>query len=369
MPELVFRIGASAYCQDGRCGRLKEVVVNPQTERITDLIVEKGFLLKKDRVLPVSVVESTGEDGIHLSINSDQLERYPEYHEEQFKMAGSSQRWAEYERGQVVQWTTTYGRYSHLASTSMIRQRVQEDVPSELSVVGRGTPVRNADGPVGTVHHLLVDPETRKITHLVVGKVFGSHTLVIPFTLVKHVHEDGISIEATEEELRRYPQYSPRADADILTEVRERLADAVPDLSGVEITLENGVIQLTGLVRDIAAKRHAEAVARSVEGVIDVENAVDTDTAIEARILSALTSHPETELAPIEVVCDRGVVTLRGEVDSPEVRRVAEQIAAEQARAAVVINELVVKPDKDAEFLKFRPIPVSVGWANALYPS
>jgi len=369
MSGLIFNIGASVYCKDGRCGRLKKVVVNPRTERITDLIVEKGFLLKRDRVLPVSVVERAGENEIHLSINSDQLDRYPEYHEEQFKVTASSQRWAGYEQGQVVQWTTTYGRYSHLATASTIRQRVQKDVPSELSVIGRGTPVKSVDGPVGTVHHLLVDRESGKVTHLVVGKIFGSNTLVIPFSLVKYINGDGICIEATAEELRRFPQYSPRASADILAEVRERLAAAVPDLSGVEATLENGVIRLTGLVRDIAAKRHAEAIARSVEGVIDVENALDTDTAIEARVVSALASHPETELAPIEVISDRGVITLRGEVDSPEVRYFAEQIAAEQARAAVVINELVVKPDKDTEFLKFRPIPISVGWASVMSPN
>jgi len=36
--------------------------------------------------------------------------------------------------------------------------------------------------------------------------------------------------------------------------------------------LKNGVLRLMGVVPDVQVKRHAEAIARSLQGVIQVEN-------------------------------------------------------------------------------------------------
>jgi sporulation protein YlmC with PRC-barrel domain len=66
-------ISAPRYMVGGEsCGKLHKVVVDPHAKQVADLIVERGFLRKTDRVLPVSVVERTGDLGKldHVLVNS-----------------------------------------------------------------------------------------------------------------------------------------------------------------------------------------------------------------------------------------------------------------------------------------------------------
>jgi hypothetical protein len=77
-----FKIGAVVHCPDGRCGRLLKVVVDPETREVTDLIVEKGFLLSEDRVLPADAVEEAAADEIHVSVASHELEEFERYDED-----------------------------------------------------------------------------------------------------------------------------------------------------------------------------------------------------------------------------------------------------------------------------------------------
>jgi osmotically-inducible protein OsmY len=109
-------------------------------------------------------------------------------------------------------------------------------------------------------------------------------------------------------------------------------------------------------VPGIAAKRHAEAIARAVEGVIDVENKLDTDISILGAVIHALVTDPRTEVSAIEVTSEQGVVTLRGMVDSTQIRDVAAEIAAEQPGVLSVLNELEVKADEYTAQLTVRSL-------------
>ena len=174
--------------------------------------------------------------------------------------------------------------------------------------------------------------------------------------MVKRIGEDGILVEATNEELKGLSRYKARDDADILAEVQDRLRGTALDFSAVQVAVANGVVQLTGTVPNVKIKRHAEAIACSVESVLDVENMLDSYAAIVARVTAALASDPRTDVAVIGVVNEQGLVTLKGQVDSPEVEEAAEQIAAQQPGVISVVNALEVKPDDVTELLKFRVV-------------
>jgi osmotically-inducible protein OsmY len=343
----MFKIGADVYCTDGRAGRLIKVVMDPHTRRVTDLIVEKGFLQKVDRVIPVWAVEEADEERIQLRVSSRELEEFPRYREAEFRVPLPE--WeadARYRLDEVIHWATRYGIPIEPVRP-MIRQRVKEGVHPDQPVIGRGTRVYNVDGTVGHIDHLLVDRQTEEITHLVVRKGLFPRRLVIPMEWVKSVSDEGVYVHATREELSRLTQHVQRADADILMEIRDRLAAVEEfDLSRVVARIEDGFVRLSGQVKDVAAKRRAEAVVRSVEGVVGVENRITTDTGVRARVIAALLEDPRTGLFSIEVTSDHGVVTLSGAVGSDEARRVAEEIARRQRGVIDVINELRVEPDQ-----------------------
>src|ERR1700722_15452898 len=59
---MVFAIGDRVACSDGACGRLSRVVVGPVARALTHLVVEARHRPQGDRLVPVDLVQSTGED-------------------------------------------------------------------------------------------------------------------------------------------------------------------------------------------------------------------------------------------------------------------------------------------------------------------
>jgi osmotically-inducible protein OsmY len=362
MARLDFNIGSRVYCKDGSCGELLKVVVDPETETITDLVVQKGILLTTDRIVPVAAVEKATEKEIRLSITSDQLEKYPEYHEDEVSVPAPRWERAEQRKAEeAVQHASLYGQAFERAFVPRVRHRVHKGISPERSVIERGMPVNNLEKTIGQVDHVLVDRDSLEITHLVVDPGFLASSMVMPIAMVKQIGEEGIYVEVTDQELKLLSRYTPRDEDDVLADLRERLMATSFDFDDVKASFSKGVLRLTGVVPDVLAKRRAEAIARSLEGVIDVENALTTDTSIVAHITAALSNDPRTDVAIVGVIDERGVVSLKGQVDDPNTREAAERIARQQPGVVDVINDLEVKIDDATQLLRFRTMLLEQG--------
>jgi osmotically-inducible protein OsmY len=118
---------------------------------------------------------------------------------------------------------------------------------------------------------------------------------------------------------------------------------ANPALNAVQVQVAQGVAYLSGHVETEADKVAADAVARSTPGVQDVDNALSPDDALFGRVTAALLADPRIEEIPIEVIADRGTITLKGVVPSQEVKRAAEAITRRVPGVVAVINELEIR--------------------------
>lgn len=65
-----------------------------------------------------------------------------------------------------------------------------------------------------------------------------------------------------------------------------------------------------------------------------------SDETVLADVRAALARTPELSNANIDATCERGVVTLRGAVASPELRETAERVAFEVRGVFDVVNQL-----------------------------
>ena len=61
------------------------------------------------------------------------------------------------------------------------------------------------------------------------------------------------------------------------------------------------------------------------------------------KVIDALLNDERTQEAIIEVINDRGVVTLLGTVESHELAELAEELASQQEEVITVVNSLNVK--------------------------
>jgi hyperosmotically inducible protein len=65
----------------------------------------------------------------------------------------------------------------------------------------------------------------------------------------------------------------PMADTLITTKVKAELTkDDTTKAHKISVTTQNGIVRLSGVVDSITEKQHAEADARTIKGVLDVNN-------------------------------------------------------------------------------------------------
>lgn len=136
------------------------------------------------------------------------------------------------------------------------------------------------------------------------------------------------------------------SDADLQKAANDKLvADGV---TGVTVTVNDGVATLTGEVADITVKNKAAASAK-VEGIKSVTNNLTTkpvptpapvadDKMIEGTVNEAI---KKLEVAGITVAVKDGVVTLTGNVSKDNLGRVVA--AAQEAKPKKVENQLKVQ--------------------------
>lgn len=353
MAKLDLSIGAQVHCKDGHFGKLVKIVVDPATQQVTDLVVEKGLLLKEDRVLPVSTVDRVTEDAVHLNVFCREMPDYAVYREVTIKEPAPDA----YASTRTSMGGGEFGAMS-APTIPMIRRRVHQGISAGRAVVGKKTEVANLHRPIGHLDHVVVDASSGKIADLVVRRGLLSEFMVIPAARIEEVGEKDVLVSVAAEEVAQLPRYKPGAEAAILSTLHDRLHESWPPVfSGVKASMEGGVLHLTGQVRSETLKCHAEELAH-ISGVIDVQNDLVVVEEMEAesapagngnarsvlRASDALFSDPRTRGAQIDIIQDRGVVTLCGQVKNTATRNAAAEIVAQHASAATVVNELVVEP-------------------------
>ncbi|MFO7905483.1 MAG: BON domain-containing protein [Pirellulaceae bacterium] len=142
-----------------------------------------------------------------------------------------------------------------------------------------------------------------------------------------------------------------RTDAEIREDVvAALLADPVTETFEIDVSVDEGIVTLTGEVDSYTEKRVAEEVAERVRGVVDVENALNydvvsgrTDADIQADVSYRLKSTASIDATLVTVNVDDGNVTLEGSVGSAAEKSEAETEAWLVPGVTSITNNLEVK--------------------------
>src|SRR5258708_29999155 len=98
-----FPIGAQAWCDDGPCGTVRRVVIDPLAQTVTHLVVDSPHPHPHQpaRLVPVGIAESNGTD-VWLRCTTAEFERFDPAEETQF-LAGPVG-YENYGPHQVLSW-------------------------------------------------------------------------------------------------------------------------------------------------------------------------------------------------------------------------------------------------------------------------
>ncbi len=221
-----FIIGAEVTCDDGVCGELTRVVVDPIARAIAHLVVEPRHRQHVGHLVPIDRVD-TDADKVHIRCTMSEFEAFEDAEETKF-LPGASGQWG---YGQSQMFSLPYFGLGGLGQGGIgmrigglgLRGLASGDtrgmdlgpdprpvtidrVPVGEVEVRRGQQVHATDGPIGSVHGLVVDPTDHHVTHVLLaeGHLWGKKDVAIPISAVVGV-EAGVRLNLTKNEVRDLP--------------------------------------------------------------------------------------------------------------------------------------------------------------------
>jgi hyperosmotically inducible protein len=164
----------------------------------------------------------------------------------------------------------------------------------------------------------------------------------------------GALAAAADETKRSFGEYAD--DKVVLSKVKSALvSDDTTDAGEINVEVHKGIVQLNGFVDSEKEKARAAEVAQAVSGVKGVENnlaikqgkhtagQVMDDSALTAKVKSALIDDPATKAGDIKVETRQGVVQLSGFVATQEAKDAATKVAQAVEGVKSVQNGLTIK--------------------------
>jgi sporulation protein YlmC with PRC-barrel domain len=209
-----FTIGTDASCSDGPCGKLTRLIVDPETQAVTHLVIGPEHRGGR-RLVPIGLVDDTA--GVitirRTKAEFDELESAEE--EDQLPGDGG------YDRVYNPALGTLGGsaRFPGLAMASIRPSdgetfATHDAVPLGEVDVRRGEPVYATDGEIGKIQGLVIDPGSHHVTHVLLeeGHLWGRKEVAIPVGSITRI-DDVIRLTIDKQQV----QDLPPVDIDHLT--------------------------------------------------------------------------------------------------------------------------------------------------------
>ncbi len=223
MNQVELKEGTDVYTRDGReVGKINRFVLNPETNEITHIVIQKGGLFSEDKVIPFARVRSTSENKVVLDENLPDFDQLPPFEETHYIGLSERDKAARtvpadaYPADVFVPgfyWYPPFGYAANPAAqlpyTTWPRAEKEQNIPANTVPLKEGAKVVSSDDKhAGNIERLLVEPNTNKVTHFVIaeGMLFKDRKL-IPANWIKSVSEKEVRLNVSADILERVPTY------------------------------------------------------------------------------------------------------------------------------------------------------------------
>lgn len=216
---MLVREGTDVYTADGqKVGSVQRVVMNPETQEVSHLVVEKGVLFVEDKVVPVEWVQSADDDRIVLGPTEQDFDDLPVFEETYYIAAPGGRDMppeADMPLARPYYWNPPvgtawwgypgYGAYLNdyfVAAT-------ERNIPEGTIALKKGSRIVSADGDhVGDVEEFFVDDETDRATHLLISEgLLFKKKRVIPTYWIASADDDEIRLAVNADVVDAVPEY------------------------------------------------------------------------------------------------------------------------------------------------------------------
>jgi sporulation protein YlmC with PRC-barrel domain len=234
-----FRENTPVYTADGQeVGAIDRVVIDPETQAVTHVVIRQGWLFTEDKVAPVALIDQATADQVRLRADAGNLDDLPDFEETHYQpytdaanttpadntttAAALTNPVGGYARplyayppvGVAMPGYDPMGDYAMAAYiASQYPVEIERNIPDGSIALKEGADVVDSNGkPVGRVARVFTDDETQQVTHLLVaeGWLFQEKRLV-PTSWIREVADEEVQLKVDADFLRGLPEYRAQA--------------------------------------------------------------------------------------------------------------------------------------------------------------
>jgi uncharacterized protein YrrD len=213
-----FNESARVYSADGKeVGKINRFVLDPQSKRVTHLVVEKGVFFPEDKVVPIEWVASATHERVDLSVGEASFHDLPPFEEVHYVSLDEAE-----QQSIVVPpmgyapagyWYPQYGisSYPYSFYPPGLAADVEQNIPDQEVPLKEGAEVIGAGGKhIGDMERLMVDPKSNIATHFLISKGgLVKERKLVPVYWVDTIKEEKIQLLVSERTIERLPDFNP----------------------------------------------------------------------------------------------------------------------------------------------------------------
>lgn len=205
-----------------KIGTVDRVVIDPETDQITDVVIKQGWLFTHDKVVPINLVVRATEDQVRLKISDEQLDQLPDFMEEEHILLEDEEniRSSKKRMARPVFWYPPAGGSVWVDTSRQLGfpytyfvEDTKINIPDGTVAIKEGANVISRDDKKeGKVESFLTDPEGAHITHLMVSKgLINKEQKLIPSKWIGMVIDEEVHLSVDSNIVDRLPEYQPES--------------------------------------------------------------------------------------------------------------------------------------------------------------
>ena len=218
LKKMELKEGVGVFTPDGdQVGKINRFVLDPATNEVTHIVVQSGWLLPDDRVVPLEMITSATDEKVVLSNDIGDFNDLPPFEESHFvRTTDPEDPSAEYPIDTALPayyWYPPQGYMGYpaygMAYYPWPPAETKRNIPDETVPLKEGAHVISSDDKhVGDVETLMLEGDSNRATHFVIthGLLLKERKLV-PTKWVKSVAEKQVRLVVPSELLERLPAY------------------------------------------------------------------------------------------------------------------------------------------------------------------
>jgi len=182
-------------CTDGRIGHLENIIVNPQAEKVTYLVIKEHDIANTLRLVPEKFVKSADHETVELRIDKKKIQKMKHFIQEDYVPSNIMLYMAEQE-----------GWYAGIPAAMFVER---EAIPTGGVAVHKGAKVFAKDEHVGKVDEFLVEGKTGRITHLVLveGHLWGKKDIAVPVKQIDRYENGDVYLKIDKAQVESLPEF------------------------------------------------------------------------------------------------------------------------------------------------------------------